>query len=137
MVVEETLRSFAEVNSATNKLKVLHLKILTFWNEQLLSSDTHFHCKYSSFPSDPESKQFGDPWFSVEQWRVGWTVSEVTENNYLTFLFNSFLHPYAKVYTIMGPLATPTGHDGIMQWCGNNSSCAQHKNKAEVEKSKR
>lgn len=34
----------------------------------------------------------------------------------------------------MGPLATPTGHDGIMQWCGNNSSCAQHKNKAEVEK---
>lgn len=54
MVVQEALRSFAEVNSATNKLKVLHLKIV-------FTANTVF------FPSDPEAKQFGDHWFNLEQ----------------------------------------------------------------------
>lgn len=59
MVVQEALGSFAEVNSATNKLKVLHLKILTFFT--VFTANTVF------FPSDPEAKQFGDHWFNLEQ----------------------------------------------------------------------
>lgn len=67
MVVQEALRSFAEVNSATNKLKVLHLKILTFFP---FSLQIQFFFLQTQKPNSLGT--IG----SILNSKVGWKVSE-------------------------------------------------------------